>query len=461
MKISSGISRNRRVSRISDLLYRKTAKIDVARGLTSTDSYQKGFRFLSSLLKPWPEPFYECDGDYRKETFLEEHIGGPLYREQKSLPRLPIPSIDETIERFLPTALPLAKSEEERAELRAACRKFLTEAHILQHRLQDYRDTEMKDSSWLQLWWNQMGYLQVRDSLVYNVSYFLQLEDNPTVEASAAPQIQRAGSLLVATAKFREEVCSGRLPPDRVGRQQTLLCSSTFKYLFNACRVPLQQQDSYCIYDPSKAKHVIVARKGHFFSFNFVDEVGDPLPTAILEQQLQKCIEMADQIPSTRPKLGLLTALDRDSWATSRELLIKIGGERMQEALLTLQSGSIILNLDSATPKSLEDCSQQFLSGGQGSTHNRWFDKSINLIVTPTGKAAVLCEHSMMDGTVTVRYADRIARVHPTEISGKPKNLTAIASAVTDVFADFFAEMTESNRLAIASLEEQGEYVCD
>ncbi|CAJ1969831.1 unnamed protein product [Cylindrotheca closterium] len=439
----------------------KSAKIDVMRGLTPTAySCQKGFRLLSSLLKPWPEFFYECNGDYRKETFLEEHIGGPLYAEQKTLPKLPIPSIDETVERFLPTALPLEKSEEAKAELKTACRRFPKEAQTLQQRLLDYRDIEMKDSSWLQLWWNQMGYLKVRDSLVYNVSYFLQLQDDPSIEASASSQVLRAASLLFTTAKFREEVCSGLLPPDRVGRQQTLLCSSTFKYLFNACRVPLEQQDSYCIYDPSKMKHVIVVRKGHFFSFDFVNEAGVPLPTFILEQQLQKCIEMADQIPSTRPRLGLLTSLDRDSWAKSRETLIKIGGERMQEALMTLQSGSIVLSLDNEIPKSLKDCSQQFLSGGQGSSHNRWYDKSINLIVTPTGKTAVLCEHSMIDGTVTLRYADRIASVNSNEISDKPENDTTSAPAVSDIFADIFAEMAESSRSEIALLEEQAHVEC-
>ena len=59
--------------------------------------------------------------------------------------------------RFLPTALPLAESEEEKAKIRSACEKFPSEAAELQARLQHRRDVEMADSSWLQLWWNQMG----------------------------------------------------------------------------------------------------------------------------------------------------------------------------------------------------------------------------------------------------------------------------------------------------------------
>jgi uncharacterized protein with beta-barrel porin domain len=81
-------------------------------------------------------------------------------------------------------------------------------------------------------------------------------------------------------------------------------------------------------------------------------------------------------------------------------------------------------------------------------------------MVTPTGKAAVLFEHSMIDGTVTLRYADRVASVNSTEISDEAENEATIAPAVSDVFADAFAEMAESGRSEIASLEEQGEYEC-
>ena len=102
----------------------------------------------------------ESHGDYRAEAPLESHIGGPLYSQQATLPRLPIPSLKETIDRFLPTALPLAKDDEEKKSLTMAADKFVSEAVELQKRLEG-RKEEMADSSWLQLWWNTLGYLQV------------------------------------------------------------------------------------------------------------------------------------------------------------------------------------------------------------------------------------------------------------------------------------------------------------
>ena len=113
-----------------------------------------------STIKPWPSPMLESHGDYRAEAPLESHIGGPLYSQQTSLPRLPIPSLKETVEKFLPTALPLAKDEEEKNSLIEAADRFVSEAAELQKRLERRRE-EMGDSSWLQHWWNTLGYLQV------------------------------------------------------------------------------------------------------------------------------------------------------------------------------------------------------------------------------------------------------------------------------------------------------------
>ena len=117
---------------------------------------------ITNLIKPWPHPAVESHGDYRDEAYLEDHIGGMLYSQQHSLPKLPVPNIADTLARFLPTALPLAKSDEEKAALLKACHDFESQARELQRRLVERKEVEMKESSWLQLWWNTLGYWQVR-----------------------------------------------------------------------------------------------------------------------------------------------------------------------------------------------------------------------------------------------------------------------------------------------------------
>ena len=311
-------------------------------------SNKNNIRVLSTStdIRPWKSAMIESHGDYRDEAFLETEIGGPLYQQQSSLPRLPIPTLQDTMARFIPTALPLAKSQEERTTLLQACALFTDQAKELQKRLEERRNVEMKDSSWLQLWWNTVGYLQVRDPVVINVSYFFQFSDDFTLSSSSpqAKNVQRGAAILTAVADFRRQVCSGAMHAETVGKAQTPLCSTAFKYMFHACRIPRRNQDSYRMYDPSRHTHCIVARKGHFFAVDFMDSKGNALSLETLEERLQQCIDMADA--SDGVSLGLLTSNDRDSWADAREELVRAGGIAMEEALTKLESGAILLCLD-------------------------------------------------------------------------------------------------------------------
>ena len=146
----------------------KNVKLDIP---TSIESMEKGF-------PKWPTPVIESHGDYRSDSLIEKVIGGDLYKHQDELPRLPVPSIEATIKTFLKTALPLAESEEERKSLVKACETFPIQAAELQNRLLDLKE-DLKDTSWLQKFWNTMVYLQYRDPVEvyvsYHCKYFLSL----------------------------------------------------------------------------------------------------------------------------------------------------------------------------------------------------------------------------------------------------------------------------------------------
>jgi carnitine O-acetyltransferase len=354
----------------------------------------------------WHVPMIESKGDYRDEAFLEEYIGGNLYKYQSSLPRLPIPAVADTIDKLMPTVLPLAKTPAEVEAVKSAAAKFPTEASRLQDRLINRREVDQKDSSWLQPWWNQMGYLQVRDSVVINVSYWFAFVDDDTTASSTTttstvpPNIQRAAAMMYSTGEFRREVVTGNLPAEELGRNKIPLDSTAYRYMFNACRIPHQVHDSYRIYDPSRHKHAIVARKGQFFAVDFVDDLGNPLPIEILQDQLLQCVHMADSIAADEyAKLGILTSTNRTSWADHRDRLLSVGGTAMQDAMQELESGAFVVNLDDTEPQNLDEHSEMLMTGGTVSGENRWFDKSMQLIIANNGKAGLLNEHSMMDGT--------------------------------------------------------------
>jgi carnitine O-acetyltransferase len=292
--------------------------------------------------------------------------------------------------------------------------------------------------------------------VVVNVSYFFSFVDDPTVNVSknSDPNVQRAAAMLFATAKFRKQVATGQLPYERVGRKKTPICATAYKYMFNACRIPRREQDSYRIYDPSRYTHCIVARNGHFFSIQLVHpETGNPLSVTELEDQLRQCIALADAIPSSRPKLGLLTSGNRDDWADARQQLVITGGTAMREALEHLQSGAILLNLDDEAPVSRQECGDLFWTGGLKSGENRWFDKSIQIMVANNGKAGLIAEHSMMDGMPVIRFADYVTKMTYAKAKRESKGGNSIGGQVVDIFADALREV---NRETSGDLETKG-----
>jgi len=73
----------------------------------------------------------------------------------------------DTLKRLLPTALPLARTEQERQAFKEAHGKFMQEqAHVLQERLLQRKEKDYADSSWLQEWWNQ-----VCDETVFDLTW--------------------------------------------------------------------------------------------------------------------------------------------------------------------------------------------------------------------------------------------------------------------------------------------------
>jgi len=208
-----------------------------------------------SLFPKWPKAVHDTNGDYRVESaFLESTLHSStsqenLYQHQSKIPHLPIPSVSETLSKLASTALPLldipiskvsfnSASDNEKTSFLQAIENFPTQVAKLQlqERLMKRKNEDYKDSSWLQHWWNTMGYLQVRDSIVINVSYFYHFKNDPTLpNKSSIPtatdlSVPRGAVLLCQLAKFHKQVCSVTLSPPYIGRKQKKYSSLLMQY---------------------------------------------------------------------------------------------------------------------------------------------------------------------------------------------------------------------------------------
>ena len=317
-----------------------------------------------------------------------------MLRFEDSLPRLPIPSLEETSKLYLKTVHPLLNPSEYE-NTKKAVEEFVkpgSKGHELQKRLQKRRE-DPKHKNWLREWWNDTAYLTYRGPVVPYVSYFYSHRD----DRHRRNPIKRAAALAAAVLEFKKQVDSGSLEPEYMKRLP--ISMDAYQWMFNACRIPSEGRDYPVKYDHSTHKHIVVIHKNQFFKVEH-EVAGEQLNAAEFEQQFRRIYEKAEKSPA----IGALTSENRDVWTTARQNLLDAHASN-RTALETIQSSSFIVCLDDAAPVTLQERAHQYWHGdGQ----NRWFDKPLEFVINSNGTSGFIGEHSMMDGTPTHRLNDYI-----------------------------------------------------
>ncbi|ETW79218.1 hypothetical protein HETIRDRAFT_156110 [Heterobasidion irregulare TC 32-1] len=333
--------------------------------------------------------------------------GTPTFAAQHALPRLPVPALDATLQKWKESLAPLAWSDAEHA---AAVRKVEAfgaaggAGRELHARL--VRHAQGREH-WLEEWWDDGGYLGYRDSVVVNVSYYYGFDAHPAHLPQTA--VHRAASITRATMLFRQQLKLGQVKPE--GSKDAPFCMDTFRWMFDCCRVPgpegLDWSTSYAkAGDRGDTGHVIVLRNGRFWRLDAAQN-GRILSTAELEQQIQHIV---DSTPDLYPGVGILTASNRDVWAKDYAALA--ADPHNASILEAIHSAAFVLCLDTERPSDLIEHSRFLWHGASGpgrlGLHNRWVDKPVQMIVFDNAKAGIMGEHSVMDGTPTVTLCDTV-----------------------------------------------------
>ncbi|KAJ5925038.1 Carnitine O-acetyltransferase [Penicillium verhagenii] len=391
------------------------------------------------------------------EGYKEDLSKGKMLRFEDSLPRLPVPSLEETGRRYLKSVHPLV-SEVEYQRTKTAVEAFIRpggEGEPLQKRLLE-RAANPKINNWIAEWWNQAAYLGYRDPVIPYVSYFYSYRDDRERRDPA----KRAAAITSAALEFKKEVDAGSLEPEYMRGQP--MAMSSYEYMFNCCRIPAHPEDFPQKFSAAENQHIVVVRKNQFFKVPLVVD-GQTLNVSELEQQFQHIINTAQPAPP----VGVLTVADRDHWTAARKTLIAADPAN-EQALQTIESAGFVVCLDDAKPVTLEERSRQYWHG-DGS--NRWFDKPLQFIINDNGTAGFMGEHSMMDGTPTHRLNDHVNNLifnKRIDLSAKsvrsqladPKpitfNLNEEANEAIDIAAQYHRKQIASHELVVQAFQGYG-----
>jgi len=326
--------------------------------------------------------------------YKEDKSKGMMLRFEESLPKLPVPTLEETARRYLKSVHPLL-TKEEYDNTQKAVNAFIAPGSLgqeLQKRLVS-RQQDPSVNNWIYEWWNNAAYLAYRDPVVPYVSYFYSHRDDRKRRNPAT----RAAAVTTSVLEFKKQVDGGNLEPEYM--KKLPIAMSSYVWMFNACRIPAKPADYPVKYPAEENKHFVVVRKNQFFKVMH-EVAGKQLNTKELEQQFNRIYQNAEKAPP----VGIMTSENRDTWTEMREALIAANPGN-QSALQTIESASFVVCLDDAAPITLEERAHQYWHGDGA---NRFFDKPLQFIINDNGTSGFLGEHSMMDGTPTHRLNDTI-----------------------------------------------------
>lgn len=326
------------------------------------------------------------------------------FQYQDSLPSLPVPSLEESLKKYLESVKPFA-NEEEYKKTEEIVQKFQNGIGEKLH--QKLLERAKGKRNWLEEWWLNVAYLEVRIPSQLNVNF-----------AGAAPhcehywppkegtELERGSISLWHNMNYWQLLRKEKVPVHKVGT--TPLDMNQFRMLFNTCKVPGITRDSLINYFKTEREghspsHIVVLCRGRVFVLDAIHEGCLITPPEILRQLTyihKKCHSEPDG-----PGIAALTSEERTRWAKAREYLISLDPENLT-ILEKIQSSLLVYSIEDDSPHiTPEDYSQVTERILIGDPTVRWGDKSYNLISFSNGLFGCSCDHAPYDAMVMVNIS--------------------------------------------------------
>uniref|UniRef100_A0A146KJV7 carnitine O-palmitoyltransferase n=1 Tax=Lygus hesperus TaxID=30085 RepID=A0A146KJV7_LYGHE len=315
-----------------------------------------------------------------------------LYSFQGSIPRLPLPSVKDTMQRYLRSVRPLLDDAQyERMEKLA--KEFQNGIGV---KLQRYLILKSWwATNYVSDWWEEYVYLRGRSPLLINSNFYGidALFMHPTSNQAA-----RAAVAINTVLQFRRLIERQELEPIML-QGMVPLCSWQYERLCNTTRVPGVETDKIIHWEDSK--HVVVYHKGRYFKV-LIYHKNRILRPCELEVQMQAILDDTSQPVDGEERLAALTAGERTHWAHTRMEHFFKGTNRasldaIEKAAFFVCLDDIPYEFDRNDPSKLDKFGCDML---HGTGYNRWCDKSFTLCIGTNGRVGFNAEHSWADAPV-------------------------------------------------------------
>uniref|UniRef100_A0A8C9U4L4 Carnitine O-acetyltransferase n=1 Tax=Scleropages formosus TaxID=113540 RepID=A0A8C9U4L4_SCLFO len=327
---------------------------------------------------------------------------------QDSLPKLPVPELRQTCQRYLAVLEPLV-SDEELEHTRTLVADFMVPGGVGERLQKGLERRARKMDNWLSDWWLQSAYLEFRMPVVVYSSPGVVL---PRAEfQDRQGQMRYAAKLIAGVLDFKTKIDNGTLPVEyMVGKP---LCMNQYYQILSSCRIPGPKRDMVVNHSLGKAPptHVTVVHNYQFFVLDVYNSDGTPLTVDQIYMQLEKIWNSSLQ--TNKEPIGILTSQHRNTWGKAYANLIK--DKTNKESVRAIQKSIFIVCLDAPMPRASDEMYRsrvavQMLHGGgsRWNSGNRWFDKTLQFIIGEDGSCGLIYEHAPAEGPPIMSLVDHV-----------------------------------------------------
>ena len=329
------------------------------------------------------------------------------FANEDSLPRVPLPTLEESCERFLAWCAPLLTAERAGGDRGGGGRvppARTAPAARCTRRWSEYDATEGVHS-WLDTFW-PYRYLGRRDRIALNANFFFLFQD----ASAAAAQVERAAGLIAGAVDYKRQLDAGAHPAGRAARRGRSRWSRT-----SSCSpppgspAPSRTPSAAPYTDEWPGPSARTAHRGVLPRQHVPDgrarrgrrpaQPGRPRGGAARGHEGRRRAGRR-----RTPRSGHLTTKARAEWAAARESLLA-GHPGNAAALDDVETALFCVCLEDFAPADTQEACDQLLHGDSG---NRWFDKAVSLIVFADGTAGINVEHCGLDGTTILSFVDAL-----------------------------------------------------
>ena len=314
------------------------------------------------------------------------------------LPKLPVPDLSDSLNRFLTAMKPLT-TQSEFSQLVTATDSFSKkEGTYLQNKLKTFsEDTD----NWASRVWVDTRFLSNRESLIFtNGMTALRSKIN---WSNTREMLLAISQHVFKVVRMLEVIREDRLPQEMLGNVPQSM--SQYKRLVGGYRLPKPKIDTQTFSPDSK--HIVVLHAGRIYKMPVYSPAdGDRcLSVGEMYQLLSQVVSSVSEETQGNLPVSLLTALDRDSWYSAREQLIEDSPVNA-DSLREIETSLFGLCIDESSEHEFDHimCSR-FGDNRQDFQHyNRWYGLSLHTIFRKDGLETFCTEHSMIDGLLTSFY---------------------------------------------------------